>query len=76
MSTSDVLRPCPGTHEHGCGAELAGTPKHRQRCLECSNEFANDRRRARRAGIPFDVPKNQLELPIQFGEPAEQGRFA
>lgn len=72
---SDVLRPCPGTHEHGCGAELAGTPKHRIRCLACSNEFANDRRRARRAGIPFDIPKEQMELPITIGEHAEQGRF-
>ena len=75
MPDTDVLRPCPGTHEHGCGAELAGTPKHRQRCLECSNEFANDRRRARRAGIPFDIPKEQLELPIVIGEQAEQARF-
>ena len=73
MSASDVIRPCPGTHEHGCGAELAGTPKHRKRCLECSNEYANARRRAHYAGEPFGIPKEQLELPIVIGEPVEQG---
>ena len=74
--TDTTLRRCAGTPELSCHEELAGEHRNRVRCHRCSVEYANARRRAQRAGVPFDIPKEQLELPIIIGEQAEQASFS
>ena len=74
-------RTCPGTTEHTCGEILAGENRRQIRCLQCSRDYNNERRRAKNAGVPFGIPKNQLELPIPWRghvidtDPAEQRTF-
>ena len=68
-------RQCAGTSEHACDEVLAGEHRLRVRCHRCSTEYANERRRARRAGLPFGIPKEQLALPIVIGEQGEQASF-
>ncbi len=70
-------RKCAGTSEHGCEAVLAGEHRLRVRCHRCAIEYGNERRRARRAGLPFGIPKEQLPLPdFTPGEQGEQARFS
>ena len=69
-------RQCAGTSEHDCAVILAGEHRLRVRCHRCSAEYQNERRRARRAGLPFAIPKEQLPLPdFTPGEQGEQAHF-
>ena len=73
--TDTTLRRCAGTPELSCHEELAGEHRNRVRCHRCSVEYNNARRRAQRAGVPFGIPKEQLQLPIILAEPAQQRTF-